>query len=134
MKSYIYLASPYSHPDLHVRVDRYVQAKLACVRAHKLHVPIFSPIVHWHPIAVATEDFPTDFESFKVQNDALLGAAGAMLVLGIKGWEESSGVRYEMDFAKDSSIPVVVYHHGSSDLFVERLHKAREAAARRFIP
>lgn len=111
MNKYIYLASPYSHPSATARAVRFAWVRDACAEAFRLGIPIFSPITHWHPIATSIRDFPTDFESFKVQNDAMLLSAGWVVVLTLEGWEESKGVRYELDLAEANKMPIIFWDH-----------------------
>jgi hypothetical protein len=108
---FIYLASPYSHPDLSYRVSRYIAAREACIQLFKEKKAVYSPIVHWHPIATsAGPDFPTDYESFKVQNDAFIHACSEFIVLGIDGWMESKGVQAEIALAQSLSKPGAIWH------------------------
>lgn len=102
---YAYLASPYSHPTMRTRVERYMEAADFVAWAFRQEIPIFSPIVHWHQVALANE-FPTDFAPYKVQNDAMLYASCAMVILCIDGWQESHGIEYEIEKAKEWGRPI----------------------------
>jgi len=69
--SYIYLASPYSHPSHEIMHERYEQA--AAVTAHFLrnHRYVYSPIVHCHELA-RRHDLPRNINFWKDYNVAML--------------------------------------------------------------
>ncbi len=95
MSGFIYLASPYSHPEMSVRVDRFMAAQNFCVWAYDRKWAVFSPIVHWHHLA-CQYDLPFDAEHWQPQNDAMLAAAQCIYVLTIPGWKKSKGVAQEV--------------------------------------
>lgn len=47
----IYLASPYTHSDVHVREWRFREACRAAAALLRAGITVFSPIAHSHPIA-----------------------------------------------------------------------------------
>ena len=98
--SYIYLASPYSHPEDHVRLERY---NAACRKAASLmqagHV-VFSPIAHSHAVAAhLPPDLLMSHEFWMQQDIPLLRYADKLMVLLIDGWQDSRGVTAEIDYA-----------------------------------
>lgn len=99
--NYVYLASPYSHPMLSVRVARFMEAQKAVVFFFHQDIAIYSPIVHWHNISV-NHELPMELEHWKVQNDAMLLSCNVVAFLHIKGLHESKGVRYEYKRAEDA--------------------------------
>lgn len=105
VKGLIYLASPYSHPEFGVRVQRYISAADAVTRLAKMKLTIFSPIVHWHHIATLN-DLPKNFEFWQVQNDPIIEVAAHMMVLGIPGWSHSAGVMHEINLAHRIGTPI----------------------------
>jgi len=109
----IFLASPYTDPDPRVRRARYRAAVAFCAR-HVLHDqehrPIFSPIVHSHPVAEAApalQKEPTEF--WMALNAPFLEAASQLWVLGLSGWEKSEGIAAERAAAETRGIPVRLY-------------------------
>jgi hypothetical protein len=94
----IYLASPYSHPDAAVRQQRY-EAVATFVAERFGGRVIFSPIVYSHNMAVAY-DLPLDAAAWQRFNNAMQYAAKETWVLMLPGWEQSRGVQYEIEFAK----------------------------------
>lgn len=96
---YIYLASPYSHPDENVRHERYIAARNATATMLRQELFVYSPIVHCHDL-VKSEAMPTDFPFWRDYNFAMLRPADALWVLCIPGWQESKGVMWERVFAR----------------------------------
>lgn len=103
---YIYLASPYSHPDpavVHARFD----AAVKCAGQLMLKgLVVFSPIAHSHPIALATK-LPETWEFWRGIDFPLLERAHSLFVLKLDGWERSVGVQAEIARAGELGIPVV---------------------------
>lgn len=102
----IYLASPYTSPDIFVMEERY-QRNLDML-AHLLakgHV-VYSPIVHFHPLA-CERDLPRDFAFWSRINLWMLGRADSLYVLKLDGWEESVGLTAEIERAKHLGIQTV---------------------------
>jgi len=96
---FAYIASPYTHEDPEIRHKRYIEA-CNFVRWVALTVKLtpYSPIVHWHDIAVKN-DLPKDHEFWNKMDKDLLVEATTMYVLGIDGWKESKGIASEVLFA-----------------------------------
>jgi nucleoside 2-deoxyribosyltransferase len=100
----IYLASPYSHPDLLVREARFAAACLATAELVRAGRPVFSPIVQSHPLAQL--GLPTDWSFWKRIDEACLRRCDAVFVLTIDGWQQSVGVRAEIEIATAQGKPV----------------------------
>lgn len=94
----IYLASPYSDPEPTIQQARYLAAEMACIAFARQHMPVFSPIVHWHNAALRHK-LPTDAVYWKEQNMSILACAHRVGVLMLLGWEQSLGVREEVEHA-----------------------------------
>jgi hypothetical protein len=93
----IYLASPYSHPDPLVRETRFdaaCRATAALIRAGQV---VFSPIVHGHPLV--RFGLPTDWAFWQRHDQELLRRCDEVIVLRSDGWDESEGVRAEIELA-----------------------------------
>lgn len=105
--SYIYLASPYSHPEASVREERF---KAACKKAAQYlskGKACFSPIAHSHPIADYMEEAARmDFELWMKADLPLLKDAAELHVLCLDGWRTSRGVTREIEYADQVGIPV----------------------------
>lgn len=102
---FIYVASPYTHPDPAVaqaRYERVADYSAKCMLAGEF---VFSPIAHHHPIA-QRHVMPTDWEFWKRIDTAMLASSVGMRVLMMPGWEKSVGVTAEIEIAKELGIPV----------------------------
>ena len=105
--SYIYLASPYSHPDHMLRARRWTAAIDACAWiANVKEMAVYSSIAHWHKVAVRHR-LPGHSDYWTRQNEALLIPAAAVWILTIDGWKTSVGVAAEMAFANFQSKPIL---------------------------
>ncbi len=94
----IYLASPYTHEYPEVMQMRYEYA--LDVTAHLLNkgYTVFSPIVHCHVIA-CKHDLPKDYKFWKQYNECCIISCSDLMIAAIDGWQESTGVHNEYDFA-----------------------------------
>ena len=109
----IFLASPYSSTVHNVEYDRY-EAALGCTAAliDKFQLPVFSPIVHCHGMALEYA-MPKDAKFWRKYNFAFLRKADALYVLKIDGWDDSVGVRMEINLALTLQLPIhYVDEHG----------------------
>ncbi len=103
--SFTYLASPYSHPDPKVRIDRFEKACKAAGKLMKYGDVVFSPIAHSHSIEQYFDEIePGPF--WMRQDIPILRHADSLVVLKLKGWEQSKGIAQEIEVAKALGIPV----------------------------
>lgn len=103
---YVYIGSPYSHPDADVRQQRYHAA--ACY-LHKCLVVkkwAYSPIVHCHYLSVEF-GLPPEAEFWREYDFTMLARAHTFEILCIGGWRESVGLEAERLEAERLGIPVV---------------------------
>lgn len=101
----IYLASPYSHKDPAVMEHRYEVACQAAGNLMKRGAAVFAPIAHSHHIGQLLGE-ATNHEFWLRQDMAVLRHCTEMFVLMIPGWQESRGVREEIDFCTAHKIPI----------------------------
>lgn len=102
---FIYMASAYSHEDPKVRHARYLQVRNAVRVLTERRITVFSPIVHFHPLAVEAQ-LPTTHEFWHEHNLHMLCRADAMYVLGSPEVVNSRGVAAEFEEAQRLAIPV----------------------------
>jgi hypothetical protein len=95
---YSYLASPYTHPDHEVMEWRYREAMRCTHWLLSKQIWVYSPIVHCHELAKQHE-LPRDVTYWADYNKAMLEPAQELLILGLDGWQESSGVAGEISYA-----------------------------------
>jgi hypothetical protein len=109
MKTLVYLASPYSHPDPAVRLQRFHEAcrKAADLMHHGFLV--FSPIAHSHSIAVGW-GLPLGWEYWEDFDLRLISTCDEMIVLMLPGWQDSVGVTQEIGIAANLGKPIH-YHN-----------------------
>lgn len=69
-------------------------------------VVVVSPIAHSHPIFVCDPETGSSFEAWQQLDEALIIASEEMWVLALPGWDESRGVRSEIQFCIRNGIPV----------------------------
>jgi nucleoside 2-deoxyribosyltransferase len=110
---YIYLASPYSHPNASVREERYRDACKKTAQYANKGIAVFAPIVHSHPISeyMAPEKC-MDFDLWMKMDLPLLKDADELHVLCIDGWRASKGVAREMEFAQSLGLPIKLVYLG----------------------
>jgi hypothetical protein len=100
-----YLAGPYSHPHEHIRHQRYTTITAKAAQLMTEGRVIYSPITSMHFLA---KDHSMPFEAdFWLHHDlAILRRCGKLLVLQLEGWENSVGLKAEIEFANANGIPV----------------------------
>lgn len=101
---FLYLASPYSHPDASVREKRYETALHATAFLMREGFRVFSPVVHTHHLEALLTTFRHN--DWLYQDFGLLDRAAALVILSIDGTAESKGVQAEFRRAVERAIPV----------------------------
>lgn len=100
----IYLASPYSHPEVTIREQRFRDACRAAAQLLASGLTVFSPIVHGHPLV--DHGLPTDWSFWKRFDRDHLVRCDEVVVLMLDGWQESVGVAAEIQIAGELGKPV----------------------------
>ena len=101
----IYLASPYSHSDILIMKTRFLLAEEITAQLIMAGKFVYSPIVHCHELAQKFE-LPKDFVYWRRYNIDMLRRADQMYILDIPGWDESQGVKFELQIAVEIGIEV----------------------------
>lgn len=105
-KPYVYIASPYSHPEPLIREERYLRTSyylMQCLRKGKW---AYSPIVHCHELAKIWS-MGKDAKTWKLYNFAMLSGAHTLEILRLDGWQHSSGIKDEYAEAERLNIPII---------------------------
>lgn len=90
-----YLASPYTKYEAGVE-EAFSQVAMAAGELMKHKVPVFCPITHSHPIAM-NADLPLNDHDFWLNADwPIFDCASGVIILEMKGWEDSFGVQEEI--------------------------------------
>ncbi len=103
----VYLSSPYS-----LRRDRTVaeeEAREAAEMLMRLNVAAFSPLVHGAGVARSAPAIRDGWRHEDWMRWCLpwLHASDIVVVLSARGWEQSAGVRQEIEAAEAANIPVL---------------------------
>jgi hypothetical protein len=102
--SYIYLASPYSHPSPEIRAKRFTAVEQYTVWQTKHGASIYSPIVYYHTMSI-DYNLPDEYDFWRPLNASMLRGAKELVILRLSGWEDSKGVAYERRLADIADIP-----------------------------
>ena len=101
----IYLSAPYSHPDPKIRESRF---RAACIAAGKLiqqgHV-VYSSLSHSHPIAIHSR-LPLGWEYWQGVDEFFISVCDEVWVLCSDGWEDSVGIKGEIEIARKLKKPI----------------------------
>ena len=98
-KSFIYLASPYSHPELAIREHRFLDALDYTAEQSKKGEVIFSPIVNSH-LLTQNHDLPSTWDFWCKIDYAFINQCLKVRVLKLEGWENSVGIKAELAYAE----------------------------------
>jgi len=101
----IYLANPYSHPHPEVRRLRFEAASKAAAFYMSRGFIIFSPIAMTHPMSLYGK-LTGQWEFWRRFDCAFLDHCVAMWVLKLTGWDESVGIKGEIEFCHKINLPV----------------------------
>lgn len=105
MSSYIYLASPFSHPDPDVMEARYQQVCQATLKLMAKGLVVYSPIGHNYHLA-KMGNLPCQYDYWRRFDEVMVGRASELYVCTMDGWDKSFGVKEEMDFASHIGLPI----------------------------
>lgn len=100
-----YLASPYSQYQ-QGHEQAFLDAALSAAMLLKRGMHVFSPICHSHPIAVHGHIDKVDHDFWLRLDIAILDECDSLLVLMMPGWNESRGVKAEIDHAEATGKPI----------------------------
>jgi len=101
----IYLATPYTHDDPAVMLERFLQVNRTAARLMASGVHLISPISHTHPIALAGE-LPTSWDYWEAYDRRLIEICTGMSVVCQDGWDCSVGVTAEVNIAREFGLAV----------------------------
>lgn len=102
---YWYLATPYTryHAGIHMA---FVDSARVAGDLIAVGVPIFSPIAHTHPIACYADLDPKDHNIWLPADAALMNKAYGLLIVVLDGWDESKGVKHEIEAFQAAGKPI----------------------------
>jgi hypothetical protein len=104
----IYVASPYSSPIVGAPLLRFQKVRRFTIHLINQGQVPFSPIVYCHEMCAAG-GIRTDAGTWFEFNSNMLRIAEAMFVYCLPGWQDSKGVRIELQQPKAVRIPVAYF-------------------------
>lgn len=119
--TYWYLATPYSkYPE-----GLEAAFRLACVETARLvkgGIPVFSPIAHTHPVAMAADMDPLDHTIWLPCDEPMMKAACGLILLRAESWERSYGMKVEREAFEAAGKPVVFMDPGVVPVELTRVY------------
>lgn len=108
-----YLATPYSKyaAGLDAAWHKACEGAAALLRAG---VPVYSPIAHTHPIALAGDIDPLDHALWLPADEPMMYAACGLVVYEMDGWRDSYGIGVEIETFRRLGKPVVHWRPGAA--------------------
>lgn len=109
--SYWYVGTPYSkYPGgLRAAFQAACEQTAILIRAR---IPVFCPIAHTHPVAVAGGLDPFDHSVWMPVDQPLMDMARGMIFIKLPSWEISYGMRIERETFEASGKPVIEMEPG----------------------
>lgn len=102
--SLAYLAAPYSHPNPQIKDWRYkAVTKIAAVLLKEGQM-VYSPLTHNVPLSRL--GVQGSWETWRELDHLMLSKCDLLIVLTLEGWETSTGVKSEIEYAKERNIPI----------------------------
>lgn len=104
-RGFYYLASPYSkYPG---GIDRAHLSACALAGAlMKRGIPVYSPIAHSHPIAIAAKIDPFSHDFWLPVCLPTMQAARGAIIAEFPSWEQSKGMAWEIEWFEKQERPV----------------------------
>jgi hypothetical protein len=91
-----YLTSPYADPERWIRAERIVDAAVASAALWNVGLLVFSPIVY--SAQIVRMGAPSGYDDWMPLELRLLSACDELIVLMLDGWEESKGIKEEIEW------------------------------------
>lgn len=107
----IYIASPYSvgecDSDLELEImdKRALSAKALAAELAQERECCYSPIAAWHDTA-RLFSLPKEADFWMDMNGQWLDACDKLCALKLPGWKDSTGMHFEMQYARETDIPI----------------------------
>jgi len=101
----VYLANPYTHWDPDVKRRRFELASQAAAAIFRMGLVVFSPIAMTHPMALYGK-IDGLWDTWARFDHAFILSCRELWVLKLPGWDKSTGVNAEIEFAEENGIPV----------------------------
>jgi predicted acyl esterase len=106
--SYLYLASPYTHPAPVVMQQRYLDALDALDWLLHNKIWAFSPIVHSHNLPNLNVRHQRDYKYWREFNHLMILNSRGIALLQLDGWKDSEGIADELEYADKLGLKVTI--------------------------
>ena len=103
--SLAYLGSPYSRYEKGLVAAFQDVARIAA-RLRTSGIFTYCPITHLHPLAVSGELDPMDLSIWVPHNQIMMERCDCLIVAQMEGWEQSDGVRGEIEYFLKMEKPI----------------------------
>ena len=103
-----YLGTPYTKFPGGLECAFVMACKLTAFLAAR-GVPVYSPIAHSHPVAVHGALDAVDHHFWVRFDRPMVEAAGGLIAVMAEGWEESRGLKHEIEQFKLQGKPVLCW-------------------------
>lgn len=113
----IFLAGPYGHANRDVVERRFHEANKVAAKIAKSGSAVFSQISMSHPI----NGYLTDLDKSGIGalwapiDQVFMDAMNEIIVIDGPGWQESAGVKREIEFFKSKGLPVSLWSEVEND-------------------
>ncbi len=103
-KPIYYLAAPYTHPNPEVRDWRVRAVTKMTYQLFKAGRLIYSPLTH--NIEIDKLGIFGDFKTWLSFDHGMLSRLDGLIIFKIPGWNESKGLKAELEFAQSLKLPI----------------------------
>lgn len=104
----VFVCAPYSSNDQFIKESRFKSACIGCGLIMDLGGFPMSPLVHGVPIANEMK-LPDDFDYWSKYCLSFINKSDFLVVLNVEGWEDSSGIKAEIELAHKLNKPVYLF-------------------------
>jgi len=101
----ILISSPYSHPDVTIKMERVKKIAIFVDAEIKKSNLVFSPVLYGLKV-LQYVDGMDDWATWKTFCENAILVSNEVWVLMFEGWDKSTGVKAEIEFAIANNIPV----------------------------
>jgi hypothetical protein len=103
-----YLASPYSHPELTTKMNRFQKVCEIAAWYFTKGIHIYSPIAHTHPICYFG-GLPPQFDFYEKYDRRIIANCAELHLCLIDGWQTSKGMMAEATYAVELNKPIKIF-------------------------